>query len=207
MRYSEAVRAAIYEKYCPTVEGGKDPDVLWVGPFLDGLQWLLPELFARSEGQNIRNLPVLPGGRRGIKLFFMDVGRDASAEAGDVVAGVVMQRADWGVDAEGQVKRLLFRKDRMIDEEPGELLNALTVVADLETGAQRLVNPTTGEPAEPFIREEKRFGLHYLKRGDFFKFEWITRRKRYVAREFRLRPPTEGSSELQVEQRTDIAVF
>ena len=108
---NKLIMEAIWEDYCPRVDAkGKsvdveelkktgediksykrDPDVLWVGPFMDGLLEFIPEMFYdREGGWDASRRPVRPEGRRGVKLFFMDVLRDKPGSSnmggGDVVS-------------------------------------------------------------------------------------------------------------------------
>ena len=231
------ITQAIWEDYAPRVDGkGKpvdiealkvahedlgtykvDPGVLWVGSFIDGLLELTPEMwFDRDGGWDVSGRPVRPEGRRGLKLYFMDVLRDRSANmgAGDVVSRVVMMRERWGV-RKGEPLKLALTRERVIDMEPGAITFEPVPVVDVETGEVLLVDPVERVKGaslrervrRPMIRTDRQFGLHYLLRGDRFIFEWVTRRKENFIRTFELRAKGEGSSEIVAERREDLVVF
>ena len=204
----EMVQSAIWEAYAPrTPDGEIREDVLWVGPLFNGLAYLLPEMFKPTAEQDTRRMPNSKGGRMGVKLFFMDVARPRTI-AGEVRGSLWMQREEWGRDEKGGIKTLYFTSgDKIINGEPGGMRNSVEVVEDVMSGSLSMRDPSTQQPTLPQILVDVRYGLHYLLRDDFFHFEWLNRHKDRVVREFRLRKPSEGSSEVSAANNPQVMSF
>ena len=207
-RNPESIMQAIRAKYCPTIPGPKpkdgserpmiqDPDVLYVGPLTDGLCLYAPEIVGKatwpSEGT--------PEHRRSrLKHLLMNTGAEGRA-------------TNWN----SRNSRLTFVRGttsvspggRVVESEPGELLNSYTMLQDPETGEWRAwellhqkqealattqMDGRFVRPFEPLIREDKRYGLHFLRKGDKLVFEYTHRRAGPIRMDFTLRPLSEGSS-------------
>mgnify|MGYP001596537906 FL=1 len=216
-RYPESIMQAIRAKYCPVIPGPKpkdgsdrpmiqDPLVLYVGPITDGICLYAPEITGRatwpSEGGVENRRPRL-------KHLLSNTGASGRA-------------MNWN----SRNSRLTFIREgkgpvalasRLLEAEPGELMNSFEMIQDPETGEiapwellrrrdESLATTHLGErPArqfEPTIREDKRYGLHYLRRGDKLVFEYTHRRAGLIRMEFELKPLSEGSSILTPAQST-----
>ena len=114
-----------------------------------------------------------------------------------------MSRPTWKPDTRsGRVPTVLLN-DRLRDVEPGELMNSPQVVQNPETGEREVMEQISEgnyKPFVPIIREDKRFGLHYLMIDDAFSVSFKTRQNHSVELSFKLRPLGEGSSLLTPEQ-------
>ena len=202
MRYHSEIIKAIWDKY--TQDLPNKEDVLWVGPLMDGMLELMPEMFDSPSR------PSGPTGRRAVRLFFQDIRLSPDdVRAFDLIGPrCIVQRKTWPRAAgSGEPLKLFLSESRVVDMEPGELLNSVSVTRG-ELGETLLVDPVKGEVIEPIIRVDKQYGLHMLWRDDLFEFAWTSRRPRQeFVRQFKLRPRSEGSSELRSEARDDIKVF
>ena len=195
LRYPELLYRAVFDiyrkKYDEIVKRG-DPEemqkalprllfdnpklltkVLYIGPLLDGL--VRWGIFAS---------------RSAAKSFF-----------GDVQFGVPHNR--WR-KAEFKIKRagkseFVALKYGAVDSEPGEIVNSPREDTEESTpGYTHLV-------WNPVIREERKFGLHMLFEGDEIEM-WSQGRgrdKTPILRRFKLRPLSEGDSELIAQQTSD----
>lgn len=214
-RYPEVIMKGIWDKYCPMVAGPKrkdgtdgapvqDPSVLYVGPLLDGLCVYAPQIVGRatwpSEGG-------IEDRRRRLKHLLSSVGSDGRA------ANWNARNARLTIAREG--KGPVTLGDRIITSEPGELVNSYEAVVDPETGEvvyweflhkrdEALATSHMGERRArvfvPVIREDKRYGLHYLRRGDTATFEYVHRKAGPIRMEFSFRPLSEGDSLLTSAQ-------
>lgn len=191
-RYPEAIMTAIREKYAPAKE-----DVLYVGPLIDGLCLFAPQLVGvatwPSEGG-------VEDRRRRLKHLLSSAGADGRAGNWNI-RGAKLSLTRAG--------RLVVLGARVSETEPGELINSYQMIQDPETGetsAWEFLKPRSAaeatahfgdrpaKPFEPIIREDKRFGLHYLLRGDLVVLEYTHRRSGAVRMEFVLKPLSEGAS-------------
>ena len=232
MRYSEEVMKMVWEKYVPrlasepeeeqeqeqeaptTVRMGRrktpvptlgppDPNCLYVGPFLDGIGIYLPEMFRIP-------FPTTAGpehARRHLKSMLADtLPGDRARNLTTKELRITMTRDTWTPDARSGRVPTVILNDRLRDVEPGELVNAPQLVVNPETGQLEVVEQVhEGEykPYVPVIREDKRFGLHYLMKGDHFTITFKTRQNNPVELNFALRPLGEGSSLLTTQQAFD----
>jgi len=174
----------IWEKYKP-----EDGDVLWVGSLIDGLAYFLAdELFP--------NIPSQAHGerRKRIKGLLADVRmvrRENEPAMHYAGVRVVMIRKEWATP--------LYLTTQVVDVEYGALRNSPHRIENVETGE------VVWEPA-PLIIVDRRWGLHYLLRGDTITVDIVHRNTRHTKYEFRLRPKSEGSSLIQAEKKGDITI-
>jgi hypothetical protein len=206
MRYPEPVLTAIYEKYAPSISEKKE-SILFVGPFLDGLSSFLPEMFTIP-------FPTTNGpehARRHLKSMLADtMAGDRARNLMTKDLSLIMRRSSWEPDKRSGRAPSVMLNDRLRDAEPGELINSYQFLIVPETGERELVEQIhEGEwkPFVPNIREDKRFGLHYLLVGDEFSMKFTTRKGSHVELEFRLRPPGEGSSLLTPAQQQETVAW
>ena len=200
MRYHPALMQRVRELYTQDLSAEQRANVLWVGPLMDGLLELMPEMWTgerRVAG---------PEGRRAVRLFFEDIRTSGDYRAYDIIGpACIAQRDGWPV-------KLMLSEERVVNLEPGELLNSVVVQTN-DAGETIFVDPVPNPDGSlneivPRIREDRRYGLHRLWRGDIFEFRWTSRRPRQsFVRQFKLKPRAEGTSELLPEQRTDLKVF
>ena len=209
-RYSEAVLRLIYDKYVPRLaskkegeEGAPDLAVLYFGPFLDGVSTYLPEIFRIP----FWNTSGPEHARRHIKSMLQDtLAGDRARNLMTRDLRLTMRRASWEADKRTGRAPTVVLNDRLRDNEPGELLNSPQSILNPETGEQELMEQVhEGEykPFVPVIREDKRYGLHYLKRGDEFSVKFTTRKGDPIELNFKLRALGEGSSLLTPLQASD----
>ncbi len=231
MRYSEKVMTTIRDAYTPRVEvepaveevteDGKvtqeavpavtrpDPDVLYVGPFIDGIVQFVPEILIAAFPNN----PNPVAARRHFKTLLLDTrpgdrGKHFLAQDWSFS----MKRLSWPL-VRGEVPKISIEagtetRRGVLTAEPGELMNSPTEYVDAETGEIRLVeykgSNIKHDPFVPKIREDKKWGLHYLMRGDLFVCHFRTRRGQDVEMQYELRPASEGSSLLTPERQLDV---
>jgi hypothetical protein len=219
------VLEAIYEAYTPRNEEGKPlPDVLYVGRFIDGLIMFIPEFLSHAFPRD----PGTRGYRTHLKTLLQDTNPGDRARH-YLVKNMRMgfQRPTWPVSKSGRVP-VVFLGSNVVDQEPGELLNSPRLERSPETGEVGLFEalrkmkkgkdgstPERSEryqpenliPFVPKIREDKRFGLHYLMRGDKVTIDFATRRGEPISMQYELRPLQEGSSLLTPERAVDEVVW
>jgi hypothetical protein len=191
---------------CPICKGEKhstvfDPDVLWVGSILDGLVNFMPELFdnpGRSPRRTLRSM-LDDFTTRPMVMGFQ--------QAREVSGQMWMERDGW------PHRIALTHNISTID--PGRLINSPVEHYNEETGEVELctyeVKKTHNDvtnldethfyylPAEPRIREDKRYQLHLLRRDDLVGLEMTDIRKRTTRRQWKLRRLDEGSSLMPLE--------
>ena len=195
-RINDVVKHAIWQKYAPRVDGEIDPNCLYVGPLMDGMGLLMPELgdMLMRSARDERNDAAI---RTRIKHFIQDLvnphtGTRAGSAGGDVAGtgfGTLVFQRKGGNPLE-------LTRRTLLEQEPGELMNSVEVVTD-NKGKDLIVNvvrePGSYKTVDPQIREDNQHFLHYLMVGDKFKASFASRgRTRTV--EYDLRPASEGSS-------------
>lgn len=203
-RYDALAMRAVFEAYVPRLKDGTpDPNVLYVGPFIDGLIDYVPEFLSIA----FPNSPVETR-RTNMKVLLAGIGASVDRATHYVVRElqVNMTRRGWA-DKGGRAPTVMLN-DRIREEEPGELLNSYVVERSPETGELRLMARKKGSedemvPYVPKIREDKRYGLHYLMKGDEFEFVFKTRRSQLVTLRYSLKPLSEGSSLITPEAQVD----
>lgn len=205
MRYHSLVYKAIYDKYVPRieVEGKKipDPDVLFVGPFLDGILPYIPEIF----NYPFQNTSRVEERRAQLKGLILN-----SRVNPDRAVNILARDFTFKFSPrEGGPSVILG--ERVVDEEPGELLNSPQLIRHPETGELTLLMYKKGsrdtEPFKPVIRVDKQHGLHYLRKDDKFEISFLTRNKEAMQYRYILRPLGEGSSLLTPERAVDVVVW
>jgi hypothetical protein len=210
--YTTRITDALWEDYAPRVTVGKgddakevvDPNVLWVGPWIDGML-----TFVESD---LAALTKKADKRRAFKGFLADTDATSPLHAYDLVTQIHFTRPSWPVQASG-LPTVLNITRRRLGEEPGMIKNSFVFHNDPETGEDRLVDPVNLSDGgrltdvRPEILVDRRFGLHYLLRGDEIEFEWADRRFRIFKQLFRLRPRVEGSSLIIPEVATGVVNF
>ena len=219
-RYPDPIMQMIWAHFCPTVPGiGKDaapipdPDVLYVGPLTDGIATYLPQITYAIRGESER---PASDKRRLIKSIVMDLEAGDRARNFDIRdVAFIMLRPSWPKTRDGQPQQLRL-SDRIVDVEPGELINSYAMTQDPETMDTRWVERAGPKdeqgrksviPFVPKIRLDKRWGLHYLRRQDRFSFSFTDRRGNRQTMDFVLRLLSEGSSLVTPEIRTQQAVW
>jgi hypothetical protein len=175
----------IWEQYKP--EAG---DVLWVGSLIDGLAYFLaddlfPNIPAHAHGERRKRI-------KGLLADVRMVRKENEPAMHYSAVRVVMQRQGWPSP--------LYLTSQVVDVEYGALRNSPHRLENVETGE------VVWEPA-PLIILDKRWGLHYLLRGDAVTVEIVHRNTRHVKYEFQLRPKSEGSSLIQAEKKGDITII
>ena len=208
MALPEIVSRAIREKYAPrTKEGAIREDVLFVGSLLDGLVVYLPDVL-----QVAFNTPTPQAdGRRYWKALLND-SQAGEGRAHTMTASgftLVMEREEWKKAATKRAPTAIALTSRVVDEEPGALINSYLIQQDPETGDWKVWEKPKGERPptkefDPRIRENKPFNLHYLLRGDRFTADFTRRGGQKVTMRFALRHPSEGSSLLTPEQAVGV---
>lgn len=208
MRFPELIDKAIWEKYVLRDEKGEpNPNTLHVGPFIDGMGKFLPEMFRipfpttygpEHARQHLKGMlaDTLPGDRAR-NLMTKDL-------------KMTMRRSTWNVDPRSGRVPTVILNNRLRDAEPGDLLNSYQIQQNPETGdfeAMEQIHEDEFVKFDPKIREDKRFGLHYLLVGDEFSVSFFTRRGDSIELNFRLRPIGEGSSLLTPAQATDMVAW
>ena len=185
----QVIRDAIHKAY------GSE-DAVWVGPLIDGLAWLLADDVLREL-----QIPAHDWGskRRWFKALLSDATSLRQPEGPAThfrAAQVSVQRAAWAKPKQ-EPPRIYLTKN-VVDNEPGTLINSPKLVLDPETGI------VTVEPL-PIIREDKRYGLHRLLKGDRIHIQYTNHRRQYFAFDFDLRAKAEGPSLVTPDRRsTDI---
>ena len=215
-RIHQLIQDAIKVKYTPRItQNGKeipDPDVLWVGDLIDGMCLYLPEINTAAFSHNPSTAP--DDLRRHLKSLLRDTAPGGEVHATHFLVqelSFLMRRPSWpkqkGQDSPAWVRL----SDRVKDNTPGELMNSPQIVQDDETMELRMrgldEKGLASKDIEPIIREDKRFGLHYLKRGDEFTFSYKDRRKNAHMLRFVLRPLGEGSSLVAGDRATDVVAW
>lgn len=161
-------------------------DVLWIGPLSDGLTSL--GVFSRPKGTDKGRWPRLD-------LSFASFTQACESEGEGTAKGFF----NTGLAFERPGQRRVALNYKAVMEEPGEVLNSPTR-APPESGYAIM-------EWEPRIREDRRFGLHFLLRGDYFlkRLEWKRRSElgQILTWEYRLRPAHEGPSLLTPEKVPD----
>lgn len=165
-----------------------DPNTLWVGRLTDGLVWL-----------------GVVQSRKLLKDFLHNVPAATPTSGTSARCEMVFERGD----------RRFSLGPRILDEEPGEIANSPDN-RRLERDRDEDLNvmaPQYAESAfEPRLRLYPDADLHYLMRGDRISFTaqgWPRPRTNggepYVIR-FELRPPSEGSSQVEAPVGIDNTV-
>jgi hypothetical protein len=149
-----------------------DPDVIWVGAISNGLVWL--KLFQY------------------LRLYNSFMGEVNSGTEG---------RCEATFYREGQSAVRLGKVIK--DNQPGEILNSPETapsVVDPRAAAERedmWRESYVADEWDPIVRIDRRFGLHYLKRGDRIVLHfkgWPRPNTPETERVFVLKPPSEGNS-------------
>ena len=192
----EAVEATETTKEIKGSPGKIDPQVLYVGPILDGWVEYMPELsrlVRRSDSDN-----PLPDRHR-MKRLVMDLvdpstHRRASSGRGQDIAGFGFASIEFKRDSD----RWIRLGPGAMQAEPGEILNSVVVELDPETQEPRMVEPVRNSDSEmvratPKIRRDLVNHLHYMMIGDEWRvqFEALGRKRTLL---FNLREKSEGSS-------------
>ena len=207
-RYNERIMTAIHGAYIDKVPQEQRDNVLYIGPFIDGLTIYLRELLQVGFPANPDNEPSL---RRHMQQLLRDTqpgmrGRHFLVQNLELL----MQRPSWQLNNRGELPKVVVW-NRMVEVEPGELMNSPVEEYDAEEGVTRLVErkgeKIVKDPFVPKIREDKRYGLHYLLRGDRFDISYNTRRGEHISMRYELRPPHEGSSLITPERQIDNVVW
>ena len=211
---SQAIKDAIWAEYAPRIgvvepveatettkevqgnPGKIDPKTLYVGPLLDGWVEFMPEI-ARLVRRNDNDNP-LPDRHR-MKRLVMDVvdpmtHRRASAGRGEDIAGFGFAAVEFKRDNERWVRL----GTALLHNEPGEVLNSISVEYDPEDNTPLIVAPVRSSDSgmvatTPVIRLDKANNLHYMMVGDEWRiqFEALGRKRTLL---FNLREKSEGSS-------------
>ncbi|HHT9130872.1 MAG TPA: hypothetical protein ACFYED_00090 [Candidatus Tripitaka californicus] len=219
-RYPEPIMQMIWAQFCPTVPGiGKDatpipdPDVLYVGPLIDGIALYMPQITFGIPNESDR---PASDKRRLIKSILLDLQGGDRARMFDIRDVLfIMLRAGWPKTRNGEPQQLRL-SDRVVENEPGELTNSYEQTSDPETMETKWMErqgPKDAQgrksliPFAPKIRIDKRWGLHYLRRDDRFTFSFTDRRGFKQTMDFSLRPLSEGSSLVTPEIRTQQATW
>ena len=211
---SQAIKDAIWAEYAPRIgvvepveatettkevqgnPGKIDPKTLYVGPLLDGWVEFMPEI-ARLVRRNDNDNP-LPDRHR-MKRLVMDVvdpmtHRRASAGRGEDIAGFGFAAVEFKRDNERWVRL----GTALLHNEPGEVLNSISVEYDPEDNKPMIVAPVRSSDSgmvvtSPQIRLDRANNLHYMMVGDEWRiqFEALGRKRTLL---FNLREKSEGSS-------------
>ena len=203
-RYDSLTMKAIYDAYAPRLKDGSvDPRTLYVGPFIDGIVDYVGEFMEIA----FPGSPV-SSRRQQMKKVLADVGATADRASHYVIRELQlnMTRKDWAT--KGQAAPTVMLNDRVRDEEPGELINSPVLVRDPETGETGVMSRVKDSeheyvPFVPKIREDKRYGLHYMLTGDQVEFVFKTRRGQLMVLRFVLKPLSGGSSLVTPETQLD----
>ena len=120
---------------------------------------------------------------------------------------MVMEREEW--KGSKRAPAAISLTARVVDEEPGGLINSYLIQQDPETSEVKVWEKPKGEKPptkefDPHIRENKPFNLHYLLRGDRFTADFTRRGGKKMTMRFSLRHPSEGSSLLAPEQAVGV---
>ena len=192
----EAVEATETTKEIKGSPGKIDPQVLYVGPILDGWVAYMPEI-ARLVRRNDSDNP-LPDRHR-MKRLVSDIvdpvtHRRASAGRGEDVAGYGFAMVEF----KRRSDRWIRLGGQLLHNEPGEILNSLEVEYDPETNEPMVVSPVRNSDglmleSKPQIRLDRVNNLHYMMVGDEWRiqFEALGRKRTLL---FNLREKSEGSS-------------
>ena len=211
---SQAIKDAIWAQYAPRIgvvepieatettkevqgnPGKIDPKTLYVGPLLDGWVEFMPEI-ARLVRRNDNDNP-LPDRHR-MKRLVMDVvdpvtHRRASAGRGEDIAGFGFAAVEFKRSSDRWVRL----GTSLLHNEPGEVLNSISVEYDPEDNSPMIVAPVRSSDSgmvvtSPEIRLDKANNLHYMMVGDEWRiqFEALGRKRTLL---FNLREKSEGSS-------------
>jgi hypothetical protein len=211
---SQAIKDAIWAQYAPRIgvvepieatettkevqgnPGKIDPKTLYVGPLLDGWVEFMPEI-ARLVRRNDNDNP-LPDRHR-MKRLVMDVvdpvtHRRASAGRGEDIAGFGFAAVEFKRSSDRWVRL----GTSLLHNEPGEVLNSISVEYDPEDDSPMIVAPVRSSDSgmvvtSPEIRLDKANNLHYMMIGDEWRiqFEALGRKRTLL---FNLREKSEGSS-------------
>ncbi len=201
------------DTFCPHLEGimVPDPDVLYVGRFLDGLVDL--QVFeSRKLAKNLIN--NIPAGRTfrqpGISGQFTGGGKvNMWFKAAEPRAEMYEALAKGQFSGQPEVENLIRNGEAptiaigtiIKDAEPGEIINSPTVV-DVPPGEEvdMWEAGLTESSWVPKIRLDRRYGLHYLKRGDEITISgagWPKPRVQQFEHKWILKPRSEGRSLVQ----------
>ncbi len=177
----------IQEKYGRIEVDGEmvpDPNIVWVGPFLDGLLHL--NIFSDLHRAKSFFFEVNEPDKHGFELKFYRV------------KGKKPVTSEWPYEDVKYSKPLILRRisGKEGDSiEPGEIINSATSVpVDADDIWQTEPDIMDWDVQ---IREDKKHGLHIFNRGDkFVKTFYFPLLKEVITEEFVLRPPGEGTSKL-----------
>ena len=178
-----------------------DPNVVYVGPLIDGLV-RLNVFIGRTPG----------AARQVAKSFFYDSG-DTGRGKGPENFSLVFERAialgkkAWPYDEtrygpEVELRSISGRPGDSV--EPGDIRNS----AEVESGGDGDIwaRNVVVRDFEPVLLVDKLCGLHILRRGDRFVKTYVARRggeRKKVVETFVLRPLAEGSSYIRPTVRTE----
>jgi len=204
MRHLQTTTDAIKQRYWPRIDGtGKvmdanadgtyedtgrfDPNVVWTGPFIDGLVHL--GIFG---GRNPKDA------RHNTKVFFyerMDKGREQFGlvfeRAIDLGKGRwPFSQAKYGPPLD--LRSISGRSGQSV--EPGDIKNSPSIKVNAESIWEQKPEQAAWVPE---ILVDTKFGLHVLRRGDRLTKTWTGRirgKRQTVTEVFVLRPTDEGTS-------------
>ena len=187
---NQAIKDAIWAEYAPRIgvidaveatettkeiqgnPGKVDPKTLYVGPLLDGWVEFMPEI-ARLVRRNDNDNP-LPDRHR-MKRLVMDVvdpvtHRRASAGRGEDIAGFGFAAVEFKRDSD----RWIRLGTSLLHNEPGEVLNSISVEYDPEDNKPMIVAPVRSSDSgmvmtSPQIRLDKANNLHYMMVDDAWR--------------------------------------
>ena len=204
MRHLQTTIDAIKQRYWPRIgpegklldanddgsyedTGRFDPNVVWAGPFIDGLVHL--GIFG---GRNVKDA------RHNAKVFFYE-----RMDKGPEQFGLVFERAidlgkgRWPFSQAKygpplDLRSISGRSGQSV--EPGDIKNSPSIKVEAES-----IWESKPEQAAwvPEILVDKKFGLHILRRGDKLTKTWTGRvngKRQTITEVFVLREPSEGSS-------------
>ena len=187
---NEEVQAKLRSRYLKGILA-KHPnitadDVLWIGPLSDGLVKF--GIFLRRKGTD-------RGRGRGLEQSWAGFMSEVAPEQLDTCKG--FEDTALGFMRQG-MEPMVNLTYNVVADEPGAILTSPATIENKETGLRETL-------WDPKIREDKRFGLHYLLRGDKFLKVLRPRRRNELGQELKwewvLRPLSEGSSFITPAQR------
>jgi len=201
----ESIATCLAGTYAGDVVGELDPDVVWVGPLIDGLISL--GVFGGRTAKEARH---------NAKAFFYESSDvDVNPLKGPDAFNLTIERCEtlgnetWPYAGTRYGREVLLRNisGKAGDSvEPGDIRNSptpITEAGDIWAREQKF------EEYSPKILVDERLGLHILHRGDRLVKNAVVRRQGRsvkIRETFILRPLSEGSSLLKDRVRTDRAI-
>jgi len=180
----------IQDKYWPKIEVGnelvRDPDVLWVGPFLDGLLYL--NIFPDLHRAKTFFFEVNEMDKHGFEFKYFRVKKGKK----DITSEWPYEDIEY--EKSGLILRRISGKEGD-SIEPGEIMNSPTHTPVTSDDIWQTVPDIMDW--DVVIREDNKHKLHILRRGDkIVKTFYFPLLKEVITEEFVLRPPSEGSSKI-----------